>query len=126
MRSVVPLQQALTWHLGGVGTGRCMVRCGGRYGKRPVCPGTTTRGLLTQIRTLAGGPSARMALRTVRGCNSSIQSASRPVSAAMSLYTLGLSHATAPLDVREKVTFAPERVPDALRELIGPRKVREA
>ena len=25
----------------------------------------------------------------------------------MSLYTIGLSHATAPLDVREKVTFAP-------------------
>jgi len=44
----------------------------------------------------------------------------------MSLYTLGLSHATAPLDVREKVTFAPERVPDALRELIGARRVREA
>src|ERR671938_395535 len=27
---------------------------------------------------------------------------------AMSLYTIGLSHATAPLDVREKVTFAPD------------------
>ena len=44
----------------------------------------------------------------------------------MSLYTLGLSHATAPLDVREKVAFAPERLPDALRDLVGVRKVREA
>ena len=44
----------------------------------------------------------------------------------MSLYTLGLSHATAPLDVRERVTFAPDRLPDALRDLTGGRKVREA
>jgi glutamyl-tRNA reductase len=44
----------------------------------------------------------------------------------MSLYTLGLSHTTAPLDVREKVAFAPERLPDALRDLVGARKVREA
>jgi len=44
----------------------------------------------------------------------------------MSLYTLGLSHTTAPLDVREKVAFAPERLPDALRDLVGARKVLEA
>jgi glutamyl-tRNA reductase len=44
----------------------------------------------------------------------------------MSLYTLGLSHTTAPLDVREKVTFAQERLPDALRDLVGARRVREA
>ena len=44
----------------------------------------------------------------------------------MSLYTLGVSHATAPLEVREKVTFAPDGLPDALRDLIGARKVREA
>jgi glutamyl-tRNA reductase len=44
----------------------------------------------------------------------------------MALYTLGLSHTTAPLEVREKVAFAPEGVPDALRDLIGGRKVREA
>jgi glutamyl-tRNA reductase len=44
----------------------------------------------------------------------------------MSLYTLGLSHATAPLDVREKVTFAPDVLADALRDLIGARRVREA
>ena len=45
---------------------------------------------------------------------------------AMSLYTLGLSHATAPIDVREKVTFAPDVLADALRDLIGARRVREA
>ena len=44
----------------------------------------------------------------------------------MSLYTLGLSHATAPLDVREKVTFGPDVLADALRDLIGARRVREA
>ncbi len=35
----------------------------------------------------------------------------------MSLYTLGLNHTTAPLDVRERVTFAPDALSDALREL---------
>jgi glutamyl-tRNA reductase len=44
----------------------------------------------------------------------------------MSLYTLGLSHATAPLEVREKVTFAPDVVADALRDLTRERRVREA
>jgi glutamyl-tRNA reductase len=44
----------------------------------------------------------------------------------MSLYTLGLSHATAPLVVREKVAFAPDLLSDALRDLIAPGRVREA
>jgi glutamyl-tRNA reductase len=44
----------------------------------------------------------------------------------MSLFTLGLSHATAPLDVREKVTFAPDVLADALRDLTRERRVREA
>lgn len=44
----------------------------------------------------------------------------------MSLYTLGLSHATAPLEVREKVTFSPDVLSDALRDLVAPRQVREA
>jgi glutamyl-tRNA reductase len=44
----------------------------------------------------------------------------------MSLYTLGLSHATAPLEVREKVAFAPDLLSDALRDLIAPGRVREA
>jgi len=44
----------------------------------------------------------------------------------MSLYTFGLNHTTAPLDVRERVTFAPDALSDALRDLISARKVKEA
>src|SRR5262245_38259274 len=44
----------------------------------------------------------------------------------MSLYTFGLNHTTAPLDVRERVTFAPDALSDALRDLIGAHKVKEA
>jgi len=44
----------------------------------------------------------------------------------MSLYTFGLNHQTAPLDVRERVTFAPDTLSDALRDLVGARKAKEA
>ncbi len=44
----------------------------------------------------------------------------------MSLYTLGLNHTTAPLEVRERVTFGPEALGEALRDLTGSRQVREA
>ena len=44
----------------------------------------------------------------------------------MALYTLGLNHTTAPLDVRERVTFAEDALPAALRELTSRRMVREA
>jgi glutamyl-tRNA reductase len=44
----------------------------------------------------------------------------------MSLYTLGLNHTTAPLEVRERVAFAPDTLSDALRDLIGARRVKEA
>ncbi len=44
----------------------------------------------------------------------------------MSLFTLGLDHTTAPLDVREKVVFAPEAVSEALRDLTASRRVKEA
>ena len=44
----------------------------------------------------------------------------------MSLYTIGLSHVTAPVDVRERVAFGADMLGDALRDLIGGRKVREA
>src|SRR5512139_1881766 len=44
----------------------------------------------------------------------------------MSLYALGLNHATAPLDVREQVAFAPEALGEALRDLLGRPKVKEA
>jgi glutamyl-tRNA reductase len=44
----------------------------------------------------------------------------------MSLYTLGLNHATAPLEVRERVVFSPDALGDALRDLVGARRVTEA
>ncbi len=44
----------------------------------------------------------------------------------MTLYTLGLNHHTAPLAVREKVTFHAETVGQALRDLLGRPKVKEA
>jgi glutamyl-tRNA reductase len=44
----------------------------------------------------------------------------------MSLYTLGLNHTTAPLEVRERVAFSPDALSDALRDLVGARRVREA
>jgi glutamyl-tRNA reductase len=44
----------------------------------------------------------------------------------MSLYALGLNHATAPLAVREQVAFAPEALGHALRDLLGRPKVKEA
>jgi len=44
----------------------------------------------------------------------------------MSLYTLGLNHQTAPVQVRERVSFAPEALGNALRELLTGARVKEA
>jgi glutamyl-tRNA reductase len=44
----------------------------------------------------------------------------------MSLYTIGLNHVTAPLEVREQVTFGADVLGDALRDLTGGRRAREA
>ena len=44
----------------------------------------------------------------------------------MSLYTLGLNHVTAPLEVRERVTFGPDVLGEALRDLTGGRRAKEA
>jgi len=44
----------------------------------------------------------------------------------MTLFTLGLDHTSAPLDVREKVVFAPDAVTEALRDLTAGRRVKEA
>ena len=44
----------------------------------------------------------------------------------MSLYTLGLNHRTAPLDVRETIAFQPDAMGHALRDLLGQPKVKEA
>src|SRR3569832_35224 len=44
----------------------------------------------------------------------------------MALIALGLNHLTAPLDLREKVAFAPEATPRALSDLTGQPGVNEA
>ncbi|APZ42914.1 glutamyl-tRNA reductase [Acidihalobacter ferrooxydans] len=44
----------------------------------------------------------------------------------MPLVTIGINHKTAPLDVREKVVFAPEQMNNALHELIELPGLREA
>ena len=44
----------------------------------------------------------------------------------MTLYTLGLNHQTAPLDVRERIAFKPDAVRPALRDLLGRPAVKEA
>ncbi len=41
----------------------------------------------------------------------------------MTLYTLGLNHTTAPIEVRERVAFSPDALTDALRDLTGARGV---
>ncbi len=44
----------------------------------------------------------------------------------MQLFALGINHRTAPLDVREQVAFQPERLPQALGELVREKSLREA
>ncbi len=44
----------------------------------------------------------------------------------MSLLAFGVNHKTAPVEIREKVAFAPERVPGALQELTSYDGLREA
>src|SRR5512140_138067 len=44
----------------------------------------------------------------------------------MSLYTLGLNHQTAPVQVRERISFAPDVLGPALRDLIARPKIKEA
>ncbi|MGB9151325.1 MAG: glutamyl-tRNA reductase [Burkholderiales bacterium] len=44
----------------------------------------------------------------------------------MQLYTFGINHQTAPVEIREKVAFPPERLADALRELAKLPSVYEA
>jgi len=44
----------------------------------------------------------------------------------MSLFAVGLSHTTAPLEVREKVVFASEILTDALHELVSTDRAKEA
>ena len=44
----------------------------------------------------------------------------------MALLTLGINHQTAPVEIREKVTFAPEQMIDALKQATGLADVNEA
>jgi glutamyl-tRNA reductase len=44
----------------------------------------------------------------------------------MQLFTFGLNHQTAPLDVRERVVFHAQTLVQALRDLVGQQRVREA
>jgi len=44
----------------------------------------------------------------------------------MSLLAFGINHKTAPVEIREKVAFAPERLADALRDLVTKSEIREA
>jgi glutamyl-tRNA reductase len=44
----------------------------------------------------------------------------------MSLFALGLNHTTAPLAVRERVAFGPDLLGEALRDLTGTNRAREA
>ena len=37
----------------------------------------------------------------------------------MALVTLGINHRTAPVEIRERVAFGPERLLQALRDLTG-------
>ena len=49
-----------------------------------------------------------------------------PTIAPMPLFAFGLNHQTAPLDVRERVVFQAEQLPQALRDLVDHRPVSEA
>ena len=49
----------------------------------------------------------------------------KPVT-GMTLLVIGINHRTAPVEIREKVVFAGEELPEALQELSGVAGVREA
>src|SRR5688572_26285715 len=51
---------------------------------------------------------------------------SGPSNNRMPLLVIGINHRTAPVEIREKVVFAGEELPDALRDLTGISGVREA
>ena len=44
----------------------------------------------------------------------------------MPLITVGVNHKTAPVSIRERVAFAPEKMIDALSSLISEKKANEA
>ncbi|MGH8369461.1 MAG: glutamyl-tRNA reductase [Gammaproteobacteria bacterium] len=44
----------------------------------------------------------------------------------MPLFSLGISHATAPVAIRERMSFGPEQIPQALREIVALAGIEEA
>jgi len=44
----------------------------------------------------------------------------------MSLFAFGINHRTAPVTIRERVSFSPERIVGALRDLVAGGRIREA
>ena len=44
----------------------------------------------------------------------------------MSLLALGINHKTAPVNIREKLSFAPDTIPHALKDLTSQEAVNEA
>ena len=44
----------------------------------------------------------------------------------MGIFALGINHKTAPVEIREKVAFTPERLSEALRALTAQNHVTEA
>jgi glutamyl-tRNA reductase len=44
----------------------------------------------------------------------------------MALLAVGLNHKTAPVQIRERVAFAPDQLPDTLRNLVAQANIREA
>ncbi len=44
----------------------------------------------------------------------------------MSIFAFGINHKTAPIEIREQVAFTPERLPEALRQLVKQGSVSEA
>ena len=69
---------------------------------------------------------APLVVRSFRDPLGIIRALESPIIPPMSLLALGLNHKTAPLEVRERVVFAPERLPTALQELSQVRGISEA
>jgi len=44
----------------------------------------------------------------------------------MPIFAFGINHKTAPVEIRERVAFSPERLPEALQQLVEQRNVSEA
>ena len=73
----------------------------------------------------AGAPSGARARLVLLGCISH-NAVLHSRASGMLLFTLGINHKTAPVAIRERVSFAPDRVGEALRDLVNNAGVEEA